>query len=379
MSFIDSVDHLNTTQQKLSSSNIQFHYYPIECQNIQRNKNRTHCIYRGNANQPNITYSNNNYFSTHYQSSDLYIFPSSSQTPKNVGELVIKHTPLSSSVMDIYTCFALQHSAETPTTKTLENINKLVSSTNGGEDYLMEELDLSPFFKKEHNSFQTYETLDNYGKKCLVVIIASPIPILTDNLGFTENKPNPLFLVKHPMAGGEVGGTNKNIHTLKEGFVKVNDDGGGGKTGYALEDSNNNQMECEIVNDTSKDTVDVYQVAVGSNAYSDMKKNETYVTLFFVGITIAFFLLMVFGGPIFLKIIQSQSVFKTAEKLTTPISTADLNTSGTQSTLKKSISIIDGKYIIQGVIIACGLLFFIFMIVFYYIFVNAKGVKRVSF
>ena len=52
----DETKSLEFKQKLLNSINVEFNYYPITCQEIQKTTNTIQSVYRGRAHRPNIVF-----------------------------------------------------------------------------------------------------------------------------------------------------------------------------------------------------------------------------------------------------------------------------------------------------------------------------------
>jgi len=305
-------DSLELEKRLLTSTNIQFDYYSINCREIQKTPNAIHSIYRGNVNRPNIILNDNQYFPTYYQSSELAIY-SKLHEGTHQAELVIKHTPISNSITPIYVCFFLYSSSNNPNESQTPEINGtldgIIQNTDSFNNFgFQQELDISPLLEpytitnninKEENKILTtwkiYETINRIGK-CMVVIIEKPIYI--KNELFTQIPQNmiPPFEVKNLIL---------NMNT-NEGFISVSGISTS-DTGYALSNNNNNVMVCDMIPDPEYGEVNVVQMPLlipGSDATDSLHILQIIVI---IGTAIAIFTVDFFAiPPIIIKLVREK-------------------------------------------------------------------------
>lgn len=312
---MDEIKSLEFKQKLLNSINVEFNYYPITCQEIQKKKNTIHAGYRGSANRPNIVLNNNDYFPKYYQTTDLILYGNKLHNGSHDAELLIKHTPISSDIIPIYVCFFL-HKQKEPVDSTNSSTNIVDSliqsaniSSNSGNISISDEVDLSellkPYFIENENykvpiAWKMYETIEIERNKCFVILIDKPIifkssiDFLTDN----DNENHP-FMIK-----------NVNYTSLpqrkEEGFVIVDgkNKNNEGASGYAL-DANGNEMICEIVADETSPNIDLYQIPVSS--YQSQQKLNILMTIIYCIIAIILFFILFFGGAFFYEYITSNN------------------------------------------------------------------------
>lgn len=308
---IKEYETLDLEQRLLKGINIQFSYYPIISREIQRKPGMIYSIYRGNTTQPNVILNDKNYFPTYYQTSELCIYGNQLHEGSHSAELVVKHEPVSSSVEPLYVCFFLHKNAppqtpqQTPQQTPPQTPHKNAPHTS--KNFPMEsfespatqvkliieskdtvEINLSSFLEPYQvftNEIQTPNLPVNWklyksttrenGKSCFVVLIEKPIWI--DSLTFDKIPTNtktisPFITYNDSIFASNVNETtNKDSFNYKEGFVQVR---GGG---YALNNSNDNQMVCEVIDDNINENQEInfYQVPVGGNSNKTQEKMNT--------------------------------------------------------------------------------------------------------
>ena len=284
MTSINEKDSLENSQSLLKETLVQFNYYSIECTNIQKGNGQIHCIYRGNANQPNIVLNKHSVFPIHFQTSDLFILDNIADCKKILGTdlsllsasvsvsvpskvLIIKHTPINNHTENIviYSCFLL---TPTPSLSDSQSLDKLLSLQQDGEEWV--DLDVSSFVDVDGKR-TILETTNTLGGKNLIFFFQKPISFLETG------------------GGRVIEGKGK----TKEGFVQLTG-------GYGLSNDNNNVLECDFFpdNDPSKE-VQIYQVPVNTNSFIE-HQNNSYVMMAVYSIYFLVFSVFVLLGIPFL-------------------------------------------------------------------------------
>lgn len=278
----------------LTSVNVEFNYYPINCQEIQKTSNTIQCVYRGNANRPNIFLNNNDYFTKYYQTSDLILYGNKLHEGIHDAELVIKHTPISSCIIPIYVCFFLYSQTSGESTNIIDDLIQ----SNGCSEIDVSLL-LKPYVKKNEKipiSWKMYETVECEGNKCFVILIEKPI-LFNSSLNLL---PRDNDNIKYPFMTKNIDhSTNYATPTQrdKEGFVVVNgkEPSGGSSTGYAL-DADGNEMICEIIADETAPNIDLYQIPLSSTSYKNQQNIDVLTTIVYCIIAIIMFFILFFAG-----------------------------------------------------------------------------------
>jgi hypothetical protein len=274
-------ESLELEQSLLTTTNVQFDYYPINCKDVQKNASGIHAVYRGNANRPNITYSKNDYFRTNYQATDLYIC-NNLHEGGHTGEMVIKHIPVSGSVTDIYVCFRFQPIDQLPPTS-MDMFIQTAPAMNFYDGLNLSPLLGNPSLPIKH---QYYETKDARGEKCVVVVIKQPVPIST-KIEFPKNVD--LFKV-NSRAVTVSSAPTPTPTSKKEGFS------GSAEDGYKMT-LEGNEMECEIIPDGEGDKMDVYQVPMSGSSYIDNKNLNFVMVAFYMIFFFILFIVVYVGVP----------------------------------------------------------------------------------
>lgn len=285
----------------LTSVNVEFNYYPINCQEIQTTSNTIECVYRGNANRPNILLNNNDYFTKYYQTSDLTLYGNKLHEGIHDAELVIKHIPISSCIIPIYVCFFLYSQSSNESTLGNESTNiidDLIQSNGCGEFDIS--LLLKPYIKENEKipiGWKMYETVEREGTKCFVILIEKPI--LFNSVLNLLPRDNDNF--KYPFMVKKIDYSpnyTTSIQQNKEGFVVVNgkeSSPGGSSTGYAL-DADGNEMICEIIADESAPNIDLYQIPLSSTSYKNQQNIDILTTIVYSIIALIMFFILFFAG-----------------------------------------------------------------------------------
>jgi len=293
----------------LTSVNVEFNYYPINCQEIQKTSNTIQCVYRGNANRPNIYLNNKDFFTKYYQTSDLTLYGNKLHEGFHDAELVIKHIPISSCIIPIYVCFFLYNQRSNDESTNI--IDDLIQSNGCSEIDIS--LLLKPYIKENEKipiSWKMYETVEREGNKCFVILIEKPI-LFNSSLNLLQ-RDNDNF--KYPFMVKNIDYSPNYTHPHqqdKEGFVVVSGkepSSGDSSTGYAL-DADGNEMICEIVADETAPNIDLYQIPLSSTSYKNQKNIDILTTIVYSIIAIMMFFVLFFaGGFIYSYIIDKTSI-----------------------------------------------------------------------
>jgi len=257
---LKETETLELKQRLLNSVNVQFDYYPINCREIQKTPNAIHSIYRGNVNRPNIILNNNQYFPTYYQTSELAIY-SKLHEGSHQAELVIKHTPISNSIIPVYLCFFVYSNSNSSSETNVENINTqsvveslniFIQSTNPLDidiSPLLTPYDFTKTIEKELPiTWQIYETVNSSGN-CMVILINKPVYINSILINQIPQNKTPPFKILN---------TSIKIDKSIETFVTVKNND---VSGYAFSiNSDDNEMTCEMIPNTEYGEINVAQM-----------------------------------------------------------------------------------------------------------------------
>lgn len=307
---IKELESLELEQRLLTSVNLQFNYYPIECLEIQNNLNVIHAVYLGNTNRPNIIFNDRNYFPTFYQTSDIYLYGNKIHEGTHKAELIVKHTPISSSVIPLYLCFFLYPQPQPepqrlPINQPSKIINALIQSAEPSLIYPINsgDIDLSSFFDQYSvfvNDIQNtdlqinwkiYETFNNEGNKCYVVLIEKPIIINSED--FNNIPSSNIGELKQPFIVKNINILSSTKQQSVEGFTNVS-----GTKSYALDLEKDNEMICDIIPDTEAGDVSVYQIPITGLTYQNKKSMGLLTMIIYVIITLTIFIIFMVGSAI---------------------------------------------------------------------------------
>jgi hypothetical protein len=307
---LKETESLELERRLLTSVNIQFDYYSITCRDIQKTPNAIHSIYRGNANRPNIILNNNQYFPTYYQTTELSIY-SNLHIGTHQAELIIKHTPISGSIVPIYVCFFLYSESppssgspkkpdlQVTATKQEHSIVKSINSIVEFAEPL--DIDISPLlapsvFTNEINkevpiTWQVYETVNGKGK-CMVVLIDKPLYI--NQTVINQIPKNTILPFK---VSTIVTKPSQSIET----FVTVTGTDNT-KNGFALSKETDNVMTCDMIPDGEYGDINVVQMPlqVGKD-----KTDSLYILtiIIYICVSITIFAIEFVGSPLIFNII----------------------------------------------------------------------------
>lgn len=276
----------------LKTTNVHLNYYPIVYSNVEHTSSHIHSIYRGNANNPNIAYSKESVFPTYYQCSDLYFQPKLHDGNHNF-ELIIKHTPISSSLNNLYVVFLLHqtNSQDQHSNQHNEIDSMLQSITSDNTRELFSDFDVSTILgditKLTTNLYETSEI--EGGINCIVMTVDKPIYI-TANIPSFIKQPS-LFNVKNHKSFK----TNPLCYSSIEGYVTVK--GSGDQTGYAMDD-NGNEMVCEIIPD--KDSGNILMQQIPLSDYFNKSNMDFVMIVAYASVSLfIFFVILIFAPNLF--------------------------------------------------------------------------------
>jgi hypothetical protein len=312
----DENKSLEFKQKLLNSINVEFNYYPINCQEIQRTTNTIQAVYRGN--RPNIVLNNNDYFPKYYQTTEFILYGNKLHNGSHDAELLIKHTSITSDIIPIYVCFFLHRQKGGPINSPPNIIDTIIQSANiSGNRTILDEIDMSellkPYFIENENykipiTWKMYETIEIERNKCFVILIEKPI-IFNSSFDFVQDNNNENLHVKYPFMIKNVNHTTS-LQTNQEGFVIVDgkdkESSGVSTKGYAL-DANGNEMICEIVNDETSPNIDLYQIPLSSTSYQNQQNLNILMTIIYCVIAIVLFFILFFGGAFLYDYITSRN------------------------------------------------------------------------
>jgi len=319
---LKETESLELERRLLTSVNIQFDYYSITCRDIQKTPNAIHSIYRGNANRPNIILNNNQYFPTYYQTTELAIY-SNLHIGTHQAELIIKHTPISGSIVPIYVCFFL-YSELPPCSGSPKKSDHQVTATKQEHSIVRSinsiveiaeplGIDISPLLapsvftnkinKEVPITWQVYETVNGKGK-CMVVLIDKPLYI--NQTVINQIPKNTILPFK---VSSIVIKPSQSIETFVEVTGSEADE-----SGLALSTEKDNEMTCDMIPDDEYGDINVVQMPlqVGKN-----KTDSLYIlnTIVYICVSIAIFTIEFCGSPIIFKIIIDSTTTITIENM----------------------------------------------------------------
>jgi hypothetical protein len=273
-----NIPNILETKELMHYNNLTFNYYSIPCNNITRNANKIHCIYRGIENKPNIIYNKQTIFPNYFQCTDLYIYPyldgyknhiydtlpinSLNIKKKTIGSIIIKHSPISNTTQEIYTCFLLSNE------NSIKTELDIILTSRYQDEYI--ELNIQEHIERniaqsskssQSSKWNFYETTDLYGKKCIFILFFEPIcinsPISKWNISSTSYK-----------------NSCKILNSI-EGFVKMTNNDA--KIGYALDKDTDNEMICEVIPDDGSNVLMYQEPVLGTT--SNVKNNLDFILI----------------------------------------------------------------------------------------------------
>ena len=290
---LNNDESLEFKPELLKTTNIQLNYYPIIYSNIEHTSSHIHSIYRGNANNPNIIYSKESVFPTYYQCSDLYFQPKLHDGNHNF-ELIIKHTPISSSLNNIYVVFLIYqtNSQEDQRLNKYNEIDLMLQSiTSNNTRELFSNFDISTILGDITKlTTKMYETSEiESGVNCIVITVDKPVYITTNIPNFIKQPV--LFNVKNYNSFK----TNPLCYSSIEGYITVK--GSGDQTGYAMDD-NDNEMVCEIIPD--KDSGNILMQQIPLSDYFNKSNMDFVMIVAYASVSLfIFFIILIFAPNVF--------------------------------------------------------------------------------